>query len=110
VVLCPVVPFATTFERGIHFKKHGHKFGHQTAEEYEKAADTFMFDPKNADTLECVRPNKKRRCRFETVALHFGVAVVGGKVLVTFYPESMGAVRSHGGTNAYFAHQCARNV
>jgi hypothetical protein len=108
-VTCPVVPFANALELGIHFRKHGHKFGHRTAAEYEKAADAFMFDAKNANTLECVRPNGRRRCRLETVALHFGVAVVGRKVLITFYPPSLGAIRSRGGKAAYFAYECARN-
>jgi hypothetical protein len=109
-VICVVVPFANALELGIHFRKHGHKFGHRTAVEYEKAADAFMFDPMNANTRECVRPNGRRRCRLETVAAHFGVAVVGRKFLITFYPPSPGTIRSHGGMTAYFAHECARNA
>lgn len=109
MVLCAVVPFANPLELATHFKKHGHKFGHRTAKEYEAAADAFMFDPMSADTRECLRPNRRKRCRMETVLVHFGVAAVGRKILVTFYPPDPRAIKSHGGVIAYFADQCARN-
>lgn len=109
MVLWPVVPFANALELGIHFKKHGYKFGHQTADEYERAADAFMFGPMESNTLQCLRPNGRKRCRMETALVHFGVAVVGRKLLITFYPPSPGTVASHGGVTLYFADQCARN-
>jgi hypothetical protein len=93
----------------IHFQKHGYKFGLKTAAEYEQMADTFMFGMMNADTRECNRPGKKRRCRLEFTAVHFGVAQRIPAFLLSFYPPAASMIAKHGGLNGFFTFECARN-
>ncbi|MCI0403927.1 MAG: hypothetical protein L0212_10450 [Acidobacteria bacterium] len=102
------MPFANTLELDIHFKKHGHKFGLATKEEYERLADAFMFGPMNASTKECIRPNGNDRLRFDFVTVHFGVASVAPEFVRTFYPVERRKVLRHGGSAGYFAYECAR--
>ncbi len=102
------MPFASTFELEIHFKKHGHKFGAATKEEYERLADAFLFGRMNASTKECVRSNGADRLRFDFVTVHFGVASVAPAFIRTFYPVERRIVVRHGGAAGYFSYECAR--
>lgn len=94
-------------QRDIHFKRHGHEFGTATAREYEQLADAFMFGAMNANTHECVRPNRVLRDRMDFVTVHFGVAVIPRPELVTFYIPRPDTVARHGGAAGLFAHYCA---
>lgn len=102
------MPFASQMERDIHFKKHGHKFGVASAEEYEKMADQFMIGSLNPNTRECARPNGADRLRFDLVTLHFGVASTSPNFIRTFYPVERRIVVRHGGPAAYFTYECGR--
>jgi hypothetical protein len=102
------MPFANSFELEIHFKKHGHKFGAATKEEYERLADTFLFGPMDAHTRECIRPNGADRLRFDFARMHFGVASVAPAFVRTFYPVERRIVTRHGGPAGYFSYECAR--
>jgi hypothetical protein len=102
------MPFANTFELEIHFKKHGHKFGAATKEEYERLADAFLFGPMSADTRECIRLNNTDRLRFDFVKVHFGVASIVPVFVRTFYPVERRLVVRHGGPRGYFSYECAR--
>lgn len=66
-----------------------------------------MFGAMNADTRECIRPNGNLRDRMDFVTVHFGVAVVVGPELVTFYIPRPDTVARHGGVAGLFAHYCA---
>lgn len=56
-----------------------------------------MFDAMNADTKECIRPNKRKRCRFDFKTTDFGVALVGTTIVLTFYPPRPDTITRHGG-------------
>jgi len=103
------VPFGSASELGIHFRKHGHKFGARTAADYERMADAFMFGIMNGNTQECVRPGGRRRCRLDFVAADFGVALVVTQLVITFYPQTPRMVTKHGGPAGLFAYECARH-
>ena len=107
----PLVPFASVMERDIHFKRHRHEFGFATPDEYEQAADAFMFGAMNADTHEGFQMTKPRRNRMDFVTVHFGVAIAVPavpEVLLTFYIPTPDTVTRHGGAARLFADYCAR--
>ena len=102
------MPFANPMELGIHFAKHGHKFGLTTAADYELMADAFMNGAMNADTHECTRPSGRDRCRFGYVNRHFGVACVTPVFIRTFYPVSDVKIANRGGSAAFLTYECAK--
>jgi hypothetical protein len=102
------MPFATQFERDIHFRKHGHKFGTASPDEYENMADAFMFCPMRLSMRECARANTVDRLRFNIVNRHFGAANIAPEFLKTFYPVPLHTVAKHGGSINYFAYECGR--
>jgi len=104
------VPFANPMELGIHFQKHGHKFGAQSAADYERIADAFMFGPMNADTRECTRPGNIDRLRHDFVTTYFGCVCTGANphFLRTFYPVDPRTLARHGGSARFFGFECAR--
>src|ERR1035441_1241160 len=95
-------------ELGIHFQKHGHKFGPITMAEYERLADQFMFGPMNANTRECTRPRGKC-CRLDFATTYFGVKYPTPPIVLTFFPPSTQTIARHGGLNGFFAFECGRN-
>lgn len=102
------MPFANTFERDLHYAKHGHHFGAADAFEYERLADDFLYGPMGADTHECIRPLGKDRVRFD-YGTHFeGVACRLPEFVRTFYPVGLGLIRRRGGEAGYFTHECGR--
>jgi hypothetical protein len=102
------LPFANAQELSIHFAKHGHKFGIATEKEYEKMADAFMSGAMNANTKECTRPNRTRRCRLDFVRIHFGVACINPSFVLTFYPVDPAVVAFNRDVNGFFTNECAR--
>jgi hypothetical protein len=102
------MPFANTFERDLHFAKHGHKFGAADALEYERMADAFMFGLMGVDTQECIRPGGIDRVRFDFSTHHEGVACIIPEFVRTFYPVRQLTIARHGGEEGYFAYECAR--
>jgi hypothetical protein len=107
-VLLHTMPFATQYERDIHFQKHGHKLNAADAVEYETMADVFMFGAMTMAMRECIQPNRINRLRYNLVNRHFGVARIAPVFLKTFYPVPLHTVTRHGGGLGFFAHQCAR--
>ena len=104
------MPFCDSFERDIHFVKHGHKFGAVDAYEYEKIADSFMFGPAAADCRDCTRPRNGDRVRFGFVTHLEGVTrrLPPPECIRTFYPVRPVMIARHGGEAGYFAFECAR--
>ena len=102
------MPFATEYERAIHFAKHGHEFGDPTEIDYERRADEFMTGPRNLTTRECVRRNGTDRLRLNIANLHFGVAVVAKPIVVTHHIVPQGKIRRRGGIISYFKYECTR--
>lgn len=104
------MPFANSFERDLHFTKHGHKFGARDAQEYEMLADTFMYGPLDQDTRECIRPGAIDRVRFGFGTHYEGVArmIPLPEVIRTFYPVKQTAIARHGGESGYFDFECER--
>jgi len=102
------MPFANTLELELHFKKHGHKFGLTTKEDFERLADVFMFGPMNANTQECIRPSGADRLRLDFITVYFGVASVLPEFVRTFYPVERRTIVRHGGSAGYFAYECGR--
>lgn len=102
------MPFATVYERDIHFKRHGAEFGAATELEYEAMADRFMLGPMNADTRDCTRPNGDDYLRMELITADFGVTCVSTGFLRTFYRPSVMKVWNRGGTKRFLAYECAR--
>jgi len=103
-----MMPFVNSWERKIHFLKHGHEFGIGTEEEYEHMADTFMFGGMTPPTQECTRPNLVDRLRFNGTNRHFGVASIAPVFIRTFYPVRPAKIARHGGPNLFFAFECGR--
>lgn len=103
------MPFDSALQLGIHFHKHGHEFGLANAADYERMADAFMFGGMNANTQECIRPNRRRKCRLDFVAQHFGVSRIRPQIVVTFYVPGPGTIRKHRGLPGLFAFECGRN-
>ncbi len=103
------MPFINTFEREIHFIKHGEKFGAADAEEYERMADVFMFGPMYDDTKECIRPDRDR-VRFNFATHYEGVACTNPEFVRTFYPVMAKLIARYGGEARYFAYECSRRV
>ncbi len=102
------MPFANSFERNIHFVKHGHKFGAADALEYERMADQFMYGLLDIDTHECTRPNNVDYIRFGFGTHYEGIICMIRDVLRTFYPVEAIVIARHGGETNYFAHECSR--
>jgi len=103
------MPFATEYEREIHFSKHGHNFGAANAIDYENMADAFMFRPMTIGMRECIQPAGINRLRYGIVNRHLGVALVAPPEFVkTFYQVPVHTIAHHGGHAPFFGHQCAR--
>lgn len=102
------MPFVNSWERKIHFSKHGHEFGVSSEEEYEHMADTFMFGDMTPPTQECTRPSLVDRLRFNRRNRHFGVACVVPVFIRTFYPVNPMKIARHGGPDLFFAFECGR--
>jgi hypothetical protein len=96
-------------ELGIHFQKHGHKFGSITKADYERLAEEFMFGPMNADTKECTRPQRGKCCRLDFTTRYFGVKYPAPPIVLTFYPPSGSVIARHGGLKDFFNFECGRN-
>ena len=97
------MPFATPFERDIHFTKHGRKFGAVNAVQYEDMADAFMFGAMTLSMREGIRPNLIDRIRFNLANRHFGVACRAPEFVKTFYPVPIHTLQHYGGGAAYFS-------
>src|ERR1017187_7990732 len=91
-----IMPFVNSWERKIHFSKHGHEFGVGTEEEYELMADSFMFGGMTHPTQECTRPNLVDRLRFNGTNRHFGVVCVTPVFIRTFYRVRPAKIARHG--------------
>jgi hypothetical protein len=78
------MPFASLWERDIHYAKHGHEFGAAHPAEYEWLADAFMYGAMPATTRGCTRPRTMDRIRFDFGSYHEGVARTAPAVLKTF--------------------------
>lgn len=106
----PVMPFASLYERDLHFTKHGQKFGARDAREYERMADRFMYGPMDAATNQCIRPEAIDRVRFGFVTHYEGIArqVPAPEVIRTFYPVRLTTIARRGGEAAYFVFECKR--
>ena len=102
------VPFANTFERDLHFAKHGHKFGAADALQYERMADVFMFGGIGVETHECIRPRNTDRVRFDFGTHYEGVACIVPEFVRTFYPVRAATIARHGDEAGYFAYECGR--
>jgi hypothetical protein len=102
------MPFASAFERAIHFKKHGHEFGAATELQYEQMADTFMVAPMALTVRECVRPNGTDRLRINIANHHFGVAVVATTIILTYYIVPLHQITRRDGIVGFFEYECAR--
>ena len=102
------VPFANTFERDLHFTKHGHKFGALDASDYERIADVFMFGVMGIATHECIRPGNVDRVRFDFRTHYEGVACILPEFVRTFYRVERRFILKYGGEARYFAHECSR--
>ncbi len=103
------MPFANADERAMHFERHGHEFGAVDEVQYERMADAFMVGPMTITTRECVRPNRTHRVRLNYVNKHFGVAVVNGEIVLTYYIVPLHKIIRRGGIAAVFAYECGRN-
>ena len=102
------MPFVSAFELGIHFAKHGAKFGAATAADYEALADAFLMGAMNATTQDCTRPNLIDYLRFDSSNRHFGVLCLQNNCVRTFYPAETALIASRGGSGPFFAFECAR--
>ena len=70
-----------------HFGDHGREFKVFSAEDYEKAADSFMGEPLPCGVIEGVRCATGERLRYDPTTLTFGVVDSTG-VILTFYKPS----------------------
>ena len=102
------MPFVNSWERAIHFARHGHEFGVSSEEEYEHMAESFMFGDMTPPTQECMRPSLVDRLRFNGRNRHFGVACVVPVFIRTFYPVNAMKIARHGGPDLFFAFECGR--
>jgi hypothetical protein len=104
------MPFCNTFERDIHFLRHGSEFSAATAEEYERMADEFAFGSVRSGTKECVRPNMIDGIRFDFLTHNFSVCRLapGDPCLRTFYVVRNITVANHQGEAGYFTFECNR--
>jgi hypothetical protein len=108
---CPNnVPYCNSWERAIHFAKHGHKFGASDASEYERMAEVFMYGPLNGDGHECIRPQGDR-VRFGFATHYEGVTrtAPAPECIRTFYPVELTTIARRGGEAAYFRFECRRS-
>lgn len=106
------MPFADGFERDLHFKKHGHKFGAADAVEYERMADHFMYGPLDPDARECTRPvgptGVQDKVRFDFGTHYEAIACIVPSFLRTFFPVELRFILRRGGETGYFAYECGR--
>jgi hypothetical protein len=102
------MPFVDQIQRDLHFQKHGQKVGAENAAQYEALADSFMFGEMKLTMVECTRPNKIDRLRYNYSNRHFGVASVQPEHVKTFYPVPAHTVAHHGGAVLYFTYECGR--
>jgi hypothetical protein len=103
------MPFASEFERDIHFSKHGHKFGAADPTAYEKMADAFMFGAMTLTMRECLQPARVNRLRYNSFNRHFGVALAAPPEYVkTFHPVPHHEIQHRGGATQYFDYECNR--
>jgi hypothetical protein len=103
------MPFASAYQRDIHFKKHGHQFHAANAIEYAEMADRFMFTMMTLTMQECTQANLVNRLRYNMSNRHFGVALAGPPEFVkTFYQVPLHTVHHFGGHAGLFTHECAK--
>lgn len=98
----PYMPFANTFQRDIHFAKHGHKFGAADPTEYERLAEAFLFGPLGANMRQCFRAIRMDRVRYEFGTQYEGVACTLPQFIRTFFPVNNWLIAKHGGEVGYF--------
>jgi hypothetical protein len=104
------VPFATVYERDIHFHKHGAGVGAATEADYEAMADLFMFGPMNVNTRDCTRPNGVDYLRMELIRTDFGVTCLTTSFVRTFYRPAPLKIWNRGGTIRFLAFECAKVI
>ena len=102
------MPFASVWERDIHYARHGHEFGAANPSAYEQLADDFMYGPMAATMRECTRPQGLDRIRFDFASYHEAVARIAPAFLKTFFIVRNKTVARHGGPAGYFAWDCGR--
>jgi hypothetical protein len=102
------MPFQNAWRRGIHFRKHGHKFGAADEFIYEAMADAFMNGPMNTTTQERIRVNRVDRLRLDFTTAHFGTACISPRFVRTFYPVAPLMLAKHGGCAGFLAYECGR--
>lgn len=104
------MPFASIWERDIHYARHGHEFGAADPSEYERLADAFMYERAALTAHECTRPQGTDRIRFDFANYHEAVASIAPAFLKTFFIVRNKTVARHGGPSGYFAWDCRRVV
>lgn len=104
------MPFCNTYERDIHFLRHGSEFSATNAEQYERMADAFAFGVMGNDTRECVRRNMIDGIRFDFSSHDFSVCRLapGAPCIRTFYVVRNATVANHIDEAGYFAFECNR--
>lgn len=102
------MPFASVWERDIHYARHGHEFGAADPAEYEQLADGFMYGFMSTTTHECTRPRATDRVRFDFSNYNEAVACIAPAFLRTFFIARSKTVARHGGPAGYFAWDCGR--
>ena len=104
------MPFASQYERAIHFDLHGHEFGAADEIEYERMADAFMSQMVSPMVQQCRRRKADRttgdRVRLHFQFLHFGTAHGTPEVIRTFYIPPVARVNRFGGPALYLRREC----
>ena len=102
--------FCNTYERDIHFAKHGTEFGVADAIQYERLADRFAFGAKGPNTQDCIRPTGTDGIRFDFATHYFSVCylVPQPPCLRTFYVVRGKTIAKQGNEAGYFRYECSR--
>ena len=97
------MPFEDRADLLDHFADHGQEVGANTAADYERLADNFMFGPRGPDVEECIRP-QGGFVRFDKVTQEYGAVNSRGFVSTYFIADPN--VHREASNLAYFRKRC----
>jgi hypothetical protein len=108
VYVVGTVHFLSTWQRSLHFAKHGHEFGALNEFDYEIMAETFMSAIMRPNMRECCRTTGTHdRCRIDGTTRQFGIAY-DVLTIRTYYVVTASKIRRYRSAVGYVQAQCAK--
>lgn len=98
--------FRTAKKRLDHFFAHGTDFNATDEVDYEKKAAAFLSCPLISPAVECIRPQRGDRIRYNPVTEEFGVESTDGHIRTYFAPKP--SVHGFSTNMDYFNDQCSK--